>query len=189
MIFNLNQMVKYPVEEEWIETGKKEAEYLKGNYGRKTVEIYENRDVIGVIGREALRKWCEEKYFSANFSELKPIGVGDTEDVFIQGVQFDVKTIYSKNYEPNLLYNVRIYEHQIEKSMDAYIFAQWAEELKTAWIVGWCPRSYFLKYAYYLPKGTKLGNYTSKTGSYELEIHRLFPVSDFSQENYEALNR
>ena len=190
MIFNDNLWYRTPIKDEWIVKGKEEQEKLQTqNYGRKTVEIFKDRDVMGVIGREIFKEWREVNNISALVYEFDDFQYGDEGDLNLGGLIGDIKNKHKRENWKFYLRgdNATVFDWQIDKVVDFYIFTGWEMGNKQGYVFGWCPRSYFLRYNFHIPKGQAIGKWKAE-GSHELELQRLFPISELSVENINFLN-
>jgi len=186
MIFNENRWHRSKVKTAWLEKAKTEAPKYEQNHGHGTVAIREDRETISIIGREKFREWAAENSIVCTIGEFVDKQFGDKNDVLLGGFNCDIKTqIKDANQWYLSSGTVHIFENQIGKEMDVYIFAGWEKANGDAVLFGWCTRAYFLRYCYKIPEGTMLGNFQTRWTSFNLEMKRLMPIADLSAENIE----
>ncbi|MCH7541956.1 hypothetical protein IH981_04255 [Patescibacteria group bacterium] len=193
MILSDTRWYKTRVREDWIKLGYEEQEKLKENRGAKTVRLFENTDVVGVVGREIFREYAEKNLYNCKIFDFVPQQYGDDCDLTIGNYAGDIKTKYiqkDKDFDFHLRStNGTVLEHQIKKEIAFYVFCGWSHTRGNGYIFGWAPKAHFDRYAYHIEPGTPLGLKWKAWGSYELEVQRLFPIEDLSPENINYINK
>ena len=183
---------------------QEQANLRRENFGNKTRFYTNNNDIIGVLAREGVRKWCESQRMPFSISDYVPMQRGDTGDATIDGVLFDIKGIeHTKDLIPRLPFvRAKVWENQFEKlqaedcAIDGFIFAVVARHMldretgtpaPSIFVLGWCPRNYFFNSALLLPKGYRIKDYITKAGRAEVEAHRLFPMGNLNGQNFQHI--
>jgi len=146
-----------------------------------------NKEFFDKFGNHGTHRTNERQRMTGYLAESAiksayPLEYSDSWEV---DFTFQDNTIDSKaqgcNSKPQGYYSATLYEEQVNRATDYYIFSRVMNDFSLVWIAGIISKKRFLNIAELKPAGTKTNNFVYDQGRYEIEYKDLKDIGDFIQ--------